>query len=375
MWPAAVVAERVTLLEPFGGCAIVAAVLAARRFLARDVTGRWPWLAGALLGFALTVKIWNVVPVAVVLVWFAVLAGRRRGLRLLLAAGLAAAVVVVPFAVAGGSRMWRMVVLDQLGRGHAPVPPTDRLAGVVGVDRGVLGSTEPAGVAVVLVVLVVAAAICAVTRRARLWVVLAVTQGAMVVLSPSYFSHYAALVAPAIAMVLAGGYGGLGVLAARADGARVAVATIAPLSVALVVVSVLPVQLIEREVRPFPTAELGARLPEEGCVRADSPVNLVLLDRLSSAVDQGCQEPIDVSGRAYEIGPRTATGAPVPRVRNPQWQEEILGYLTSGPAAVLTRGVGNGFDTDTAREIDRRTVWRAGTTRLVINDAPAAEAG
>ncbi|QGQ18488.1 hypothetical protein GC089_03485 [Cellulomonas sp. JZ18] len=76
---AAAVAERLTLLEPLGTLTLLGGVLLLRRAAeAAPARGRaLVLLGGAVLGLGVTVKIWNVVPVAVVLACLWV--GRGRG--------------------------------------------------------------------------------------------------------------------------------------------------------------------------------------------------------------------------------------------------------------------------------------------------------
>ncbi|QGQ18489.1 hypothetical protein GC089_03490 [Cellulomonas sp. JZ18] len=122
-------------------------------------------------------------------------------------------------------------------------------------------------------------------------------------------------------------------------------------------------------VPPFPAEEIRAQLPDRGCVQADAPATLALLDLLSANLDRGCPVPVDLSGHAYAVGARDADGRPVPRVRNASWQRTVLEHLTAGSAAVLARGVGNGFDEATARALARYpTVFRSGGVRVLLVD-------
>ena len=73
-------------------------------------------LAGVLLGLTLGLKIWSVAPVAVLVLWQLVAAGRATTVRLVAGVAAGAAVIWLPFLAAAPGPMLRMVVADQLGR-------------------------------------------------------------------------------------------------------------------------------------------------------------------------------------------------------------------------------------------------------------------
>jgi len=103
----AVYADRLTLLEPLGTVTLLGGVLLLLRSADEGARTWWTWAGGAVLGLGVVVKIWDVVPVLVVLAWQLVVRGRRPALRATLAAAAAAVATVLPFAVAAGPRMFR----------------------------------------------------------------------------------------------------------------------------------------------------------------------------------------------------------------------------------------------------------------------------
>jgi alpha-1,2-mannosyltransferase len=360
---AAAWAERVTLLEPWGSlCLLGGAALLLRGLDARERAGGsgagWFWAGGAVLGLGATVKLWGVVPLAVVLVWLLVTAGWRVAARAAAGAAGAILVVVVPFALAAGPDMFRMVVLDQLGRPRqVGTDLTQRLAWIAGTAEGAVPTARLALVWAVLGVVVVAAVAAWVGRRGRLWVVLLAVQAVALVVSPSAYQQYAAFVAPALVLVLAAA---VSLVPARARAPAAALAC-----VGFVLCS--GVTATPRTV-PFPAAEIRAHLPDEGCIRADSPALLALTDVLSRDLRRGCALPVDLSGYAYDVGARDADGRAVPRERNAAWQEEAVRHLTSGSATLMVRTVGNGFDATTLRALDERmaTVLERGGVRVLV---------
>lgn len=364
---AAAWAERVTLLEPLGSLCLLGGVvlllrgLDAGRHAATPAGAGWLWAGGAVLGLGATVKIWGVVPLAVVAAWVLVTAGWRIAARVVAGAVAAVAVTVAPFALAAGTDMFRMVVIDQLGRPRQSATGLEqRLAWIAGTGDAEWVRTPTAQLALVWAVLgvvVVGAVVAWVGRRGRLWVALLVVQTVVLVASPSAYQQYAAFVAPALVLVLAAA---VSLVPVRW---REAVAAVLCLGFTLGA-GVTSTQ----RVTPFPAAELRAALPATGCVRADSPVLLALTDVLSRDLRAGCELPVDLSGYSYDVGARDAVGSAVPRDLNAAWQREALRYLTSGSATLLVRSVGNGFDEQTLRTLDEATttVLERGGVRVLV---------
>ena len=189
----------------------------------------------------------------------------------------------------------------------------------------------------------VAAAVLAVqVPAARVFVVLLAVQGAVLCGSPPYFTHYGAFLAPAVALTAGVGAQGL------AD--RVGLVAphwrrpvLAGLGALVAVISV-PV-LVRPFFTPYDGARIGAVLAGRRCVTADAPGALVLAGVLTRNLDRGCPTRIDVSGVTYNVDAvRGADGHNLPRVRDPLWQKDIIAYLESGQAAIVTRSAADGFD-------------------------------
>ncbi|WP_456847140.1 glycosyltransferase family 39 protein [Cellulomonas sp. P5_C6] len=359
---AAAYADRLTLLEPLGTLTLLGGVVLLLRAAESRVPARWQWAAGAVLGLGVVVKIWAVVPVVVVVAWQLLSGGRRDALRVGAGAVASALVVVAPFAVLAGPRMFRLVVLDQLGRAREHTSTVARLGSITGVDVTVVPTTDPGRLVLVAVVLAAVAAAALVgwrAHRGRLWVALLVAQAGVLLASPSYLPHYAAYAAPALVLVVAAA------VSLVPAPSRLVVATATCLGFGLVGGALAPAPQAS-----FPAAQIQARLPAQGCVRSDSPAALVLLDVYSRDLAQGCDVPVDLSGQTYDEGSRDAQGRPVPRVDNQVWQRSALRYLTSGSATVLARGTGNGFDAETKEELRELTmVYHRHGVRLLLPPA------
>jgi hypothetical protein len=217
-------------------------------------TGRATALAGVLLGLTLGLKIWSVAPVAVVIVWHLVAAGRAATVRLVAGVAAGAAVVWLPFLAAAPGPMLRMVVVDQLGRPRRGITNGGRLGGILNLTphfSHVPSGLKLAAVAAALLV-VVAAAVAAWTRsEARVVVLLLVTTTVVLLAGPSYFRHYASFPAPFLAVVV-----GIAVAVVLAGATRrVAAAGTAAVLVVVAVAAVTP--MAQRLNDPFPGAQLG----------------------------------------------------------------------------------------------------------------------
>ncbi|MDM7853856.1 hypothetical protein [Cellulomonas alba] len=361
--PVATAAEFMTYLEPLGTIAVLAAALLARRAERAHASGWWSFAVGAAVAVAPATKIWGVATVAVVLAWHAWRLGVRAALRALAGAAAAAAVVVGPFAVLGGRSFWRDVVADQLGRTRVPVGPAARLVGLAGLNRTFL----PHAALRVLAVLVLAALVsCALVawraRRGRVWVVLLAVELGVLLLSPSFFLRYTALVAAPLVLVVASAAATIPAVSRAA----VAVAAAGALAFALV-------PPLAHLARPFPAQAVRAVLPTSGCVRADAPGALILLNLMSRELRDGCDVGVDVTGVSYDHRVVERLGH-LPRSRNPVYQRQIAGYLGDGSAVVLVRGGADGLDAATLARLHAGgvLVLLPGDVRVLTDPADAS---
>ena len=373
VWKPAVRAEQSVLLEPLGTTALLVALLL---LLERSTAPGWraQVLAGIVLGASATLKIWYLAPWAAVVLW-QVAARRWRSAVLIASAGAGTvAVLVAPFAVVARTRMFDMVIRDQLLRpSSAPTEWQSRLQSIFGIPRLVPGAADTAVTAATLaflVVLAVAIIGCLTARGARVLVFLFAVNLSVLLLSPSYFKHYAHLVAGPTALVLAVGI--------------VRLATLVPwrAAVSSVVVLAVPVCMYAAERTltspigfPLSSRQLAAAAPP-GCVASDSVEILILLNRLSSDLSAGCRVPVDVSGITYDRLRRIGShGTPVRPARNAAWQAYLYDYLVSERSFTLARGerlVGPG----TYRALLRhRLLARSGRVTLRAGDGPAAPSG
>ena len=337
----AVTSERTTSLEAVGSVCVLAAIAlvvgdASRAALGGRGTVRL-LVAGALLGLATSTKIWGVALVVVVVAWTAWHhhgAGGLRRASLVLGGAVAASVVVcLPFFVSAPGTMWRMVVLDQLGRPRVSGSLTVRLADVAGLSglRGTLPTVQLAAGAVLLLVVLLVLAWR--DPLGRLAAGLLVASGAVLLLTPPWSLAYTALCAPAAVLLVGCAVGRLG----GGDGPNRQVGRVvaAALSVVVVALACASLPAVDAGSR-FPGRSLERVLaPVPGCVTTDDPIALIETGALQRNLDRGCPVVADLSGYSWDLRPLAPEH--VSREQDVQWQHLAVQHLASGGASVVVR--------------------------------------
>jgi alpha-1,2-mannosyltransferase len=335
-FPAILVARTVTLEELGTTTLLVALALLFRTDAAKRPTGAQAVLAGAALGVGATVKIWGVDPFVVVLVWQAIVAGRVVAARLLAGAVAAAVVLCLPFFAAAPSTMFRFVVRDQIGRPDGGGSIWSRLRDITGL-RPLIQSwpTVLAYVFLMVVVVAVLAATVAALRRpqTRVFGALVLALGLVLLASPSFFDHYAAFTAAPLAIVV-------GASADRVPGdlaVRVPRPAFVVVAAALVAALAAPGVLRPQGVH-VPRSLATAAAKVSGCVTADDPTVLVLMNAQSRDLRRHCRVWVDVTGITYDTadGRRPDNGR-LDREADTLWQADIRTYLLSGSATIVSR--------------------------------------
>jgi alpha-1,2-mannosyltransferase len=281
--------------------------------------------------------------------WQLVVAGWRPTVRLVAGVVAGTAVVWLPFLLLAPGPMLRMVVADQLGRPQMAVTTAERLESILNLQPHLEQAPPGLGdiVLAVTLALVLAAAAAAWSRRgARVVVLLLAVTAAVVLVGPSYFLHYATFPAPFLAVVVGVA---VGVVLARLRRPLALTGAVAVLAVtALAAVTPLSTPLNDA----FPGARLGQLAVGKGCVIADDPNAIILMDALSRDLARGCPQPVDFTGSTYDVArERRADGSPVPRRANRTWQRLATRQLTAGDATIVVRLQGDGLNTATLRRL------------------------
>lgn len=334
-----VYSEQSTLLEPVGDLLVLIALLCLVK-RSRPVRVRDDVIAGVSLGLATGVKIWYVIPWLIIVCWQAVVRRWRPGLTIGGCGTVALAVLVAPFAALARSAMFDMVVREQLIRPNTPTPHRSRLASIFGIQPFITSHIDQAGELALVVVAVVIVWLVITDAPVRIIAVLFGVNLLVLMQGPAYFAHYGSFTATPLAVILGVAFARL-VQSARRKRAWLAVPVV--LAVALFASGIALASKGEGD--EFPGSALAAQAPA-GCVVSDEPAALILMNRLSKDLQDGCSVDVDVTGLTYGkyrlVGPGNTM---ISRSRNIRWQHYLVQYLRSGSTFVVARRLGDGLST------------------------------
>lgn len=324
IFPASVLASRTVLLEPW---LVLFCLLGALALFDGDQvasgTGRLV-LGGVLLGFAGAVKVWAILPAAVILA----LTARRPRQAALYAAGVALgfSLPVLPFALSAPATFYRSVIAAQLFRNDiARTSLGYRLQQMLGLTHFAQLATSALVITGIAVVLLVGATTVLGSRLAHSpppaldW--FALSTCALVVVAfvwpADFYYHYAGFLAPFLALVLALPASRLlaalpagGVRARLGWPRRAATVTAAAAIVVLTAFQVIAESHNRTSVPPGEIAAAKRLIPPGACVVTDQASYAIAIDRFVSAVPR-CSLMIDGVGTDYALsdGRNPQTGA------------------------------------------------------------------
>ena len=222
----AIYSDKSTLLESPATTALLIVVLLLQPLTHADsLPHSKALIAGAVLGVAMTIKIWGVVTLLIVLGWLLLIRRYGVALRVLIASAAATTVICLPFFVAAPTAMWNQVIRDQLFRGVSAVTSLERLDQMVGLSI-ISRSYPPAIIVAAVVALLGCAALAWSYREARLPVLLMLGQGLYLLVVPIWFFHFVSFTAAPIALTAGAALGRLMALL-RARPAKIAVGVLA----------------------------------------------------------------------------------------------------------------------------------------------------
>jgi alpha-1,2-mannosyltransferase len=344
----AVYSDKSTLLECPATTALLIAILMLQPLINSGSISRWKiFLAGALVGLTIAIKVWGFVTLLIVLAWLLLIRRFRAALQTLIGSAAAAALICLPFFVVAPTTMWNQLVRDQLfRRGGSGRPAIDRLDAMAGLS--IVGRSYPAAITAAAVIALLGCAALAWTyREARLPVLLMVGQGAFLLITPTWFLHSAGFTAGPVALTVGAAIGRL-ILLVRARSAQIAVSLV--IAGALVVYA-----------SGWSTTTFNRRFPQEfrslaaaapGCVTSDDVSTLVLSNVLSRNLTHGCRFIADLGGHSHDMA--AAAGLKVSRNRNKEFQRFAVDYLRTGSVSILIRYPGGrGFSARTTAVLDQ----------------------
>jgi alpha-1,2-mannosyltransferase len=301
VYPDALIAAQTFMLEPWLNLfCLIGALLVFDGDRLTD--GRRLAWGGAAFGFAVAVKLWALVPLAVI-----GLLMLRRPRRLGLLAGGAAVgfgVPVLPFLVMAPSGLIKDVVVSQFDRANVAHPsPLPRLTDLAGLSVFPHLSSRAGALLVFAVAAVVVIGYLAACRAgARLpaaldWYALIglVAVTGMLLWPYGYWKHYGAVVGPFLALALALPAG----LLRPAEHRRQIVPLFAVCAAALVVIATLALPRLAAETRLSTStsfiADADRLIPPGSCVLTNDSSLAVSADRFVPA-SPGCPAMVDAYG-------------------------------------------------------------------------------
>ena len=291
-------------------------------------------VVGALIGFCGVIQIWGVVTAGVVLAWLFLRTRQQPGgwLRPIVAYSLAGiatvALAFLPFLVAAGDKFIRIVIFDQIGRGEAGVGLATRIRAMEGLPHAIVRLGLGALPIAIFVVVVLSVVIVAWRRPGiRLWASLFLAQAAFLLVTPSFFGHYAGWLAPAA--VLSIGLVATHAIEWSAHRPRRALAirgVYAAGLAGLLFGTLFPgVVGLGSASKHFPAAQVADAIKGARCPTGDSPSVLIFTGALRTMLDHGCPLLISPTGVSYDTD-RNLSGkdrlrlpeARTPRRKKPQ---------------------------------------------------------
>jgi alpha-1,2-mannosyltransferase len=350
VWIVAAKVERSTWLIAPQNTLLLLALLVLLPSLAgakrQPITWRKAALVGALIGFCGAIQIWGLVTAGVIFVWLVLRTVRQPGgwLRPVVAYSVAGVTTValtfLPFLVAAGEKMIRIVIFDQIGRGESGVGISARMRILEGIPHPVISRLGLTWLPLLVFVLVMLAVVFVAWRRrgVRLWAALFIAQCAFLLVTPSFFGHYSGWIAPAAALCI-------GMVAASAiewSALRPRLTTAIKAAYAAGLAGCLFVTLLPWLVglpspsNRFPAQAVADAIQDAHCPTGDSPSVLILTGALRRMLDDGCPLLVSPTGVSYDTDP-DLRGKDRTRTKQPEYQAVMQSYFGGADAAMFSR--------------------------------------
>jgi hypothetical protein len=350
-----VLASQTILLEPF----LVLACLIALLFLLEGEvlthSSRRLWWCGIFFGVAGATKVWAALPFLAALIVLAP-SGLRAQRKVVGGAFIGFVACCAPFLIAAPFSFFRQVVVTQAIRSTGGFTFVARLAdltGIPGLSSSIQRHSDLGAALLALVVFVGIGAVLACWRvkgrapwspleRLALWGALLV--GAGLLLSPTYYYHYSAFMAPFVALVASSVAGRVSAWRNATPAARSILrpklgwmATGAALSTLL---GTLILVVVDLPVAPQVGDAVSDAIPGHGCVLYANPTLALLDNRFTSDVS-GCPDVIDWLGQERVLDSGSATAASDSANRHLQ---AVMGRWIDSSDAVVLEASNQGLD-------------------------------
>ena len=353
VWIVAVKVERSTWLIAPQNTLLLLALLLLVPWSAgtpdRPITWRRAGVCGVLIGFCGVIQIWGIVTAGAIFAWLLLRTRRQRGgwLRPIAAyslAGLATvAIAFLPFFIAAGDKFIRIVIFDQIGRGEGGVGIVARVRAMEGLPHAIVRLGLGALPVVIFVVVVLAVVVVARRRPGvRLWAALYLVQAGFLLVTPSFFGHYAGWLAPAAALSI--GMVATSAIEWSAHRPRLArairgvyAAGLAGLLFATLFPFVVGLGSLSKH---LPAAEIASTIQGARCPTGDSPSVLIFTGALRRILEDGCPLLVSPTGVSYDTDPGLS-GKARTRPNQPEYQAVLQAYFGTSDAAMFIRNPKN----------------------------------
>jgi hypothetical protein len=306
------------------------------------------WWCGVFFGVAGATKVWAVLPFLAVLIVLAP-AGFRAQRRVVGGAVIGFVACSLPFLIGAPMAFFREILVAQAIRSAGGFTFVARLADLTGIP-GLSSSIQRHGdlgaalLALTLVVGLVAFFRCWTTRQRDRWSALerlsvwgALFVGTGLLLSPTYYYHYSAFMAPFVALVVSA-------VAARVTGWRgelfsvrsmfvpTLLGWLATVTALALMMGAIVAVVVNLPVAPQVGEAVSDAIPGHGCVLYANPTLALLDNRFTSDVT-GCPDVIDWLGqeRVLDNGLATASSDST----NQRLQAVMGRWIDSSDAVVL----------------------------------------
>jgi hypothetical protein len=339
-------------------------------------------LVGVLIGCCGTIQIWGIVTAGVIFAWLFLRTFRQPGgwLRPVLAYSIAGLATVgalfLPFFLAAGDKMIRIVIFDQIGRAEGGVGLASRLRAMEGMPSAVVDILGLHFLPYALFAAIIAAVLILAWRRpeARLWVALFLAQALLLVITPSFFGHYAAWIGPAAVLSAAMVVTTLLKWAGERRGISLAIKATYGVGLAGYLFITLAPNLAGYAVAShrFEPAGIVAAVRDARCPTSDSPSVLILTGTLRRLLDDGCPLLVSPSGVSYDTD-NNLKGNQRRRPNQPEYQAAMQAYFGGSDAAMFIRNPKNmGFTQATWDVIEANlpVMLQSGNVRIYLPATP-----
>jgi hypothetical protein len=194
------------------------------------------------------------------------------------------------------------------------------------------------------------------------------TNVAVLLVAGIYFTHYAAVLAPALVLVI-GGAVQVALQYATTLSGPARTALLAGAGVFLVAIVGVQLRAVHDDGtgRGFPRTAVAEQLAGGRCVTSDSAVPLILTGVMGRNIDNGCRVVVDFTGQVYET-----RGDSTYRADNQEFQRLAADYLLSGDRIVLVRQGTDLLDDATTALLRSRPILIESRNLLVLGDGPPA---